>query len=470
MSKELSIDYLKSDKLKFIFFGLLLGFIIAYSAVSKDRYAVSVLALIISPIFLLMPLKFTIALFIGFSFAFQSDFAWNVMEFGGTQIRTQEMLVMLSFLLLGIDILKGTKKIRLTPLSKAFIPFLLYYFVALYIGLNNNNVASFMNIDTRSFLSYSVVFPLTYFFQKDEDAVLFYKIILIAFGVFIFTTLSPLFFGNILPVAIRDRGRVWIRNVVIMPFSITLMLQMLFFTDKKREKIIILVLIPIALLVLLISQTRVAWVGMAIMLCLFLIVNYFKVIEPQKRSYYLKRFFQYLAIGFVLLILTIFFFLKDEFGEVWELRFITFKYLKYDPSLWARRLGGHESKYLIAQSPWFGLGLGAEWNTMGKPMNSTDNYYWMALVKLGIIGTIIMLLGYMVWCYELLYLFTRWKQIENKYQKALIITITLFFPTIFIMMIVTMHLFAPSIIISYLSLAAFTDFTYCRLKQKKDKD
>ena len=281
----------------------------------------------------------------------------------------------------------------------------------------------------------------------------------------IFYILSSILLGPLSPIKSMARGRIWVRNVVLFPFILPFFTQLYLQTKSQRDKVISALILPLGILALLLTQTRTAWIGTAFAFLLLFLFNYFWFIPSEKKKKFLSHTLLILVSGLCLLALIITLFFSHTFLSFWRLRFTTFKFLKYDPALLARQLGIHESKVLFSKAPLFGGGLGAAWHSIGYPMSSTDNFYCVMLVKFGIIGALFYLIPYLLWGIELAYTLKRVKKLQNPIHSALLIAIAFFYPSIFIMQFATAHLFnAPSIVIATLSLMAFTDFTYRKLK------
>ncbi len=447
----------------------LLGTFLGLSIASRNRFTLPFLLLLLCPPLLLLPYNFVLSALIAISFAMQRNQpGWSV-HIGSLMITMQEIFIMLSLGLLFLDTLSGRRKLVLSPLVLSFIPILLFFFISLYLGLENNNPTSFVNQDIHRAFGYLSIFPLAVFFKGKSELKYFYLTIILATSIIIFYILSPLLLGPLSPVKSAVRGRICVTNVVLFPFVLPFFAQLYLQTEQRRVKILTAIFLPISLLALLLTQIRVAWVGVVIAFLLFFLLNYFWLVHPRKRKAFLLRAFLFLTLAIFVLGLIVFFFFQETFLSFWRLRFLTFKFLRYDPALMARGLGIYESKVLFSRAPFFGNGFGATWHSVGYPMASTDNFYWLILVKFGLIGSILLLLPYLFWGRELIYIFKKLREIKSPLHSALLVGTLVFYPTIFIMQLVVAHLFiSPSVVVVTISLMALTDFTYRKLKASED--
>ncbi len=471
MFKELSESSSKGNSkkkaLNWLIPAVLIGVFLAVSIITKHRFTLPLLLVLVLPAILIIPFKGLLVALVWCSFAMQSDHPWWSVHLGSLRVAIPEIILILSFVLLFMELLTKREKLKLPPIASCFIPICVYFFFSLILGLLNKHPTSFINLDIHRTFAYFAIFPLVYLFQSKKDIRLFYITVVSAALFIAIYTLSPILLSPLSPLKSVRRGRILIRNVVLFPFALAFLSQLYIQSKKKKDKILAGVFLLSGFLAMLFTQNRTSWVGSVIALSLFFALNYFWLMPKEKRGKFLAHTLAFLGSGIVGLGVIVLLFFRDTFLSFWQLRLLSFKFLKYDPAILARRLGIYESKILFKDSPLIGHGFGATWHSMGYPMTSTDNFYCIALVKLGLLGTILLFLPYIFWGRELVYILRRLKKIENPVHLSLMVGILVFYPTLFIMQLVTAHLFDPAIVVATISLMVLTDYTYRQLKSSE---
>jgi len=454
---------------------VIIGFLIATFFVNRVLFLLPIIVFLVLPITILIPLEWAVFFLAIVATSLQAGIPSLLIRFGKIGVHPIEIAVGICLASWAIELL--LKKRRLETSSTTFwlfLPFVLYNVPALFIGLSNlykSGYVRFMNMDLHNALAFLPFIFLFGYFKTKEDVRRFALASFIGIFILSFLIFSPIILGPISPIPMGGRGRIFTQNMGIAALWYPVLLQYFALTKELKHRIIIILCLGFSIVALILTQYRTAWVGTSLSLFILFVINLF-LLPPEKRLRFVLKGLLFFLLGVIFATLILKLFLPAEFNFIFGFlrrRVLTFKFVQYDPALLARRTTVHESKLMFPEHPIFGYGLGTAWHSLGYPSSHLDNLYWYALIKFGILGTVLFFLPFIYWGYELIYILKYIRKIKDQLIFSIALGLISFYVPFFIMHITVAHLLiAPAIIVLTLSFTAITEFIYRALRRGEE--